>query len=532
MAKKGKHSSTGKKNKQQSVTKNAEAVDNVSKYSRSSYVEEPKASAVKPAFEGVPNDVTIKSNRKSTRALGIFFAVFAGILAIVYLAGVVVFFNLYMPNTSIASQDISFKTADDIAKTLEDHFQNFDVKVTGSDLNFSVTASTASVTANTETIAKSALSSSNPWAWPYEIFLTRDVTEFVSDNTNEGNLASVIKENVDSVNTNKTMPENAKIVWSNANSSFLVEAEKYGTAIDESATKEKILSAIVSMQDSVLIGSSEYIQPTIYKTDARFDDAIKTANGYAKANFNILMGDTVAATVNGELISQWVVLGDDFSVTFDDAKATEWANGIAEGCNTVGTERTYTRPDGKQITVSGGTYGWQADGNGLAESVTSGIKSGSNENITVNTTQTAAVLAQKGQKDWGNRYVDVDLTEQHARFYDDSGNLVWESDIVSGSPSDGDATPTGVYVVNSKESPSRLKGPMKNGEAEWDSTVSYWMPFVGNLIGLHDATWQSAFGGSRYTSGYGSHGCVNLPLSAAQTIYSMINVGDVVVSHN
>ena len=39
--------------------------------------------------------------------------------------------------------------------------------------------------------------------------------------------------------------------------------------------------------------------------------------------------------------------------------------------------------------------------------------------------------------------------------------------------------------------------------------VKYWMPFNGG-IGLHDAVWQSAFGGERYKT-KGSHGCVNLP---------------------
>jgi hypothetical protein len=50
------------------------------------------------------------------------------------------------------------------------------------------------------------------------------------------------------------------------------------------------------------------------------------------------------------------------------------------------------------------------------------------------------------------------------------------------------------------------------------------MPFNGD-IGLHDATWQSSFGGTRYKDGYGSHGCVNLPLSAAATIFSYVKAG-------
>ena len=69
------------------------------------------------------------------------------------------------------------------------------------------------------------------------------------------------------------------------------------------------------------------------------------------------------------------------------------------------------------------------------------------------------------------------------------------------------------------------------GTPEYESFVNYWMPFKGNSVGLHDATWQSAFGGSRYLQGFGSHGCVNLPLDKAKELYGMVEPGDVVVVH-
>ena len=53
------------------------------------------------------------------------------------------------------------------------------------------------------------------------------------------------------------------------------------------------------------------------------------------------------------------------------------------------------------------------------------------------------------------------------------------------------------------------------------------MPFNGG-VGLHDASWRSSFGGSIYNGG-GSHGCINLPYSAAQTIFGSISKGDPVI---
>ena len=71
----------------------------------------------------------------------------------------------------------------------------------------------------------------------------------------------------------------------------------------------------------------------------------------------------------------------------------------------------------------------------------------------------------------------------------------------------------------------------ETGKPEYQTEVRTWMPFVGNYIGLHDADWQPAFGDARYASGFGSHGCVNLPVDKATALYDLIATGDVVVCH-
>ena len=54
------------------------------------------------------------------------------------------------------------------------------------------------------------------------------------------------------------------------------------------------------------------------------------------------------------------------------------------------------------------------------------------------------------------------------------------------------------------------------------------MPFDGGE-GLHDAN-RGAFGGNIYTYN-GSHGCVNLPYSAAEALWGIVEVGDPVIVH-
>ena len=47
---------------------------------------------------------------------------------------------------------------------------------------------------------------------------------------------------------------------------------------------------------------------------------------------------------------------------------------------------------------------------------------------------------------------------------------------VTGKPVNGRSTPTGVYYLNNKQSPCTLIGYKPNGEKDYETKVTYWMP--------------------------------------------------------
>ena len=122
-----------------------------------------------------------------------------------------------------------------------------------------------------------------------------------------------------------------------------------------------------------------------------------------------------------------------------------------------------------------------------------------------------------GENDYGNSYVEINLTSQHLFVYK-NGSLVVDSDFVSGNLSKGHGSPTGAFSVTYTTTDAVLRGE------DYATPVKYWMPFVYGQ-GLHDASWQSSFGGNRYKSGAGSHGCINLPTDQAALIYNTIDGG-------
>ena len=133
-------------------------------------------------------------------------------------------------------------------------------------------------------------------------------------------------------------------------------------------------------------------------------------------------------------------------------------------------------------------------------------------------------LARNGVDDLDGTYIEVDLSAQHVWFYKD-GEVYTECNCVSGDVTNDHGTQTGCFPLAYKESPSVLTGG--NGEDEYETKVNYWMPFYEGQ-GLHDATWRYSFGGNIYR-GNGSHGCVNIPLSAARDIYEAVDTGTAII---
>ena len=122
--------------------------------------------------------------------------------------------------------------------------------------------------------------------------------------------------------------------------------------------------------------------------------------------------------------------------------------------------------------------------------------------------------------------IEIDLSNQILNVWDEN-TLLYQTSIVSGMQNVND-TPTGTFYIYSKVNGRYLNGYNSDGST-YSQWVDYWMPFYLGY-GIHDAGWRSSFGGDIYTYS-GSHGCVNLPPSAAADIFYLVEVGTKVYIH-
>lgn len=472
---------------------------------------------------------------KAVKAVGITVGALVILLAGVYIAGGVYFTSHFYPNTSMGTLDLSLKGSDEASSLLTEAESDYALAVTGQGLSFEITSSQAGVGLDARAIIEDALSDSDPWLWPLRIAGSHDETDRLTAASDSESLAAAVQEAVDAFNATAEPSADAYVSYDADAGQFVVKDEVYGKQVSADAVVELAAKAIASMQSSLALPEDVVIKPTVLSTDSRLATAAEKANVMVGCDVVLVSSTdgTQIAELDGSIISQWVTLDDNLEPTLDSEALNAWATELASSLDTVGTSRTYTRPDGKEVTVSGGDYGWAVDNDALISAVNEAVAAGTKGEITIPCSSTGNGYTKAGQ-DWG-AYCDVDLSEQHAYYYDASGNLLWDSGVVTGKPNGEDDTPTGVYYLKNLQTDVSLKGPIDpdTNEPEWDSPVDYWMPFVGNLIGLHDASWQPSkvFSDSSAYKTYGSHGCVNLPTDKAGELFGIIKVGDPVIVH-
>ena len=476
--------------------------------------------------------VAPQRSHRALRIAGIVAGVILALIVIAYAAGCFYFMGRLWPNTRIDDVDFSLKTRAQALDELTRMSSNLSVHVSGQNVDFTLTSSNAGLKLDTQAAADSMLSRVSSWQWPVQIGLTHDESDVIATSYNRDLIQAAVEAALAPYNASATDPVDASVGYDEATMSYVVYPGALGTKLDPAAVTDAVVDTLTHEGNKTVLTSDVLVRQKVTADDPALQQSAATANSYLGANSNLTVNGTVVATVNGDLVKDWLTFNPDGTVTLDDAKLVAWVDALEAQIDDVGETFSYTRPDGKYVTVSGGTYGWITDGAAMEQMVRDTVTNAYVGDQELPFKQTAASYNPGGQE-WGARYVDVDISEQYARFYDWDGSLIWETPVITGATFDDRETPTGVYTLNNKALNQTLIGKTDpaTGEPIYRTPVTYWMPFIGNAVGLHDASWQSSFGGTLYTTEAGSHGCINLPPDKAASIWDLIQIGDVVITH-
>jgi len=308
---------------------------------------------------------------------------------------------------------------------------------------------------------------------------------------------------------------------------YTINPEVQGTQIDTEKFQNAVKEHITGFQSELdMTKDGIYIAPAFTQESQQVTAARDTMNQYINASITYTFGDA-AEVVDRNLISTWLGVDENMNVVFNTDAVGAYLQELASRYNTVGATRTITTPTGKTTNVSGGTYGWQMDYDTELQNLIGSIQAGEVTSREPAYTQTAA---SHGANDWGDTYLEVDLTNQYM-WYVSGGAVQFETAVVTGKPDPEHETPEGVYSILEKKRDKTLRGAKQpDGSYEYETPVSYWLRVTWTGVGFHDATWQPSFGGDRYLNN-GSHGCINMAYSDVASIYDVVQMGTPVVMH-
>ncbi|MGN0287334.1 MAG: L,D-transpeptidase [Atopobiaceae bacterium] len=446
------------------------------------------------------------------------------LLASAYGGGVYYFQSHFLPNTTANGYDVSLQTSDQLQQDVQSSAAQYTLQATAGQFQHAFTSDELGLSVDASSVASSAMQQSARLAtrWPLELTKSHVYQADEGTAVDQDKLQASVTQSVDDYNSSATLPQDATVGYDDQQGSFVVNPEVAGTAVVADVVSSAVQQGALALQPSVACDDSAIVAPNLTSSDAGLAAAANKANQMLQLQIPLTEDGQQKLTVNRDQILNWISIDDQHQVSVDTgAISTYVKKTVAPAC-----------------AKSDDTHTYSVDRKKLTQSIADGVNDLSNASIEVPLVSKEkakqADTTQTTQTNWdgSGRYLDVDISNQYARLYDEQGNVLWETSVVTGNTSEGRSTPTGTYSINAKTRDMTLTGSDENGDGKPDYTshVDYWMPFIGNSYGFHDATWRSNFGGSIYKSS-GSHGCVNLPYAKAQQLFSLVNVGDRVVIH-
>ncbi len=440
------------------------------------------------------------------------------ILLVVYIVGLGRYQSCFLNGTLIDEVDVSGMTIPELEERIGQYsLRVIERQADGTVLEEEILGSDIGIAYSSTEPLEAVLQKQSPvlWFMKQESVYETDAALFYEE--------TVLEEKIDALRGFQKdfikEPADAYIGEYVSGSGFALVAEDRGNRLNRAKTIEAVREAIEGLQEQVdLEAAGCYEQPRITLEDAGLQGTYAKLQNYVNTAVTYSFGSE-REVLDADTVAGWIVRKGN-QAELDPELVKEYVNSLRRKHDTVFHKRKFMTSYGEEVTIEQGDYGWWMDVGQETEELIGVLERGeSGERIPVYR-QTAASYEMP---DYGDSYVEINLTAQHLFLYQD-GECVLESDFVSGNPARGNETPDGIYGITYKERDATLTGET------YRTPVSFWMPFNNN-VGMHDATWRSEFGRDIYKTN-GSHGCINLPYSVAEEIYGYVEKNTPVICYH
>ena len=324
---------------------------------------------------------------------------------------------------------------------------------------------------------------------------------------------------------NASKPVNAEIYYHNGE--FKIRPEISGGNADIPRLTERIEQAITNQEKSLDLESEKlYIMPEVTSSDPELTAKKGAYDHIANLTVTLKFGDK-EEKLDPQTISEWLetekLTTGEYQIKVSSDAVKNYVSSLGEIYNTFNSPKKFVTHSGETVELANSYYGWKLDVQYAAEQleriilakqpVSLDLTDGSEAS---NRWWSKTAASYDPEHYYGDTYAEVSINGQYMWMYT-GGKVALESDVVTGRPDQEHDTPVGIYSILYKETNATLRGE------DYETEVAYWMVFTDD-IGFHDAEWQWAFGDDMYMEN-GSHGCVNLPIDVAESLYDLVYPG-------
>ncbi len=437
------------------------------------------------------------------------------LLLLVYAIGVLFYRTHFYGSGSIFGMTIRNQSVSDMKEQVRQKVNSYSLTVTTRDGVEVISAEEAGLSYDDKGEIDALLEEQNPALWIF-MFLTSEEDHDVAIVMDEDVLSETITGLACMQEDAMTSPTDAYVAYEGE--SFLIFEETYGNELHYETVYPIIKELVLTGESEASLDDLDcYVAPEVYQDTAELVALTEELNDLISIEITYDFSDRTWV-VTGDMIAEWIVLGEDFSYELDEDAIADYVYEMAYYTDTFGLSRTFTTTYGATVSLKGGDYGWLMSQTRTKTQLIELIYAG--ETVTVEPEYRYTALCRE-TNDIGDTYVEISISAQYMWVYVD-GTCVVSTPVVTGRVSSGWDTPSGgVWAIDARIQDYTLTGQ------DYNTEVSYWLPFNGN-VGIHDATWRTEFGGTIYEKS-GSHGCINTPLSAMKTVYENVKIGYPVV---
>ena len=443
------------------------------------------------------------------------------IVLVIYMAGIGFYADRFVPMTQFYHIDISNLTMAQAEQKIEKELGQRQFTLTEAEKTLGqLDLSSMAPTFKVDKELKELFYQQNPNVWLSKLLEPDQAgTELEEVELDQEALVEQLKKiGVD--NAKREPVQEAQIEYDKKSGYYSVPGKR-GTKVDPLLMKEAIAQAIIENKDSISLEST-YERPLNEGNSEVIDEVLETIDRIASVSITFeLAGDEI--TIPKQEIESWLYFGEGNDLIVDEEAVREYLEKLNDKYATFDKYREFESTWRGVVTVEPGILGWGIDIETETRNLVNDVQSGHD------VTRTPALVSvgnYAGQADEiGPTYIEIDLANQYMFLYVDH-QLVVETPIVSGQP--GAETVPGAGAVIEMLTDTKLRGTNPFSNVDYATPVKYWIRFDDKDQGIHDASWQGAYGGDVWTYA-GSLGCINTPLDAVITIYNYVTYGTPVI---